>query len=281
MLVSAREYRGDYRVHVFDVDAYGDLRIVRLLHYLQQTASDASAAVGFDSAWYARAGTVWLIHRTTIECCGTAQFDDRVAVRTWVTDFRRVRSQRAYEMRRAADGTLIARGVTDWVYTDIARGTPLQPPADLQSAFMPDGVSAQERPRRLTAVPPPTAFRTQRRVVFADLDSVGHVNNARYAAYIEQDVHDALALHQWAPPPLPGQDRLVLQSLDLEYVAQAAPGDHIDGAVWRAGDGEPDIALAHVLTGPRGATLRARSAWRWSGAQRPAALLDAMRALDA
>src|SRR5262245_62270666 len=44
--------------------------------------------------------------------------DEELRVRTWVEDFRRVRSRRCYEATGPGDTALTA--VTDWVYVDIA-----------------------------------------------------------------------------------------------------------------------------------------------------------------
>ena len=38
-------------------------------------------------------------------------------------------------------------------------------------------------------------------IELADLDSVAHVNNARYAAFLEQDLYDALAHNGWSLDP--------------------------------------------------------------------------------
>ena len=186
-----RDYTAHYRVHVYEVDAFGELSTAGLLRFLQQTASDASAQIGYDLQWYEREGTVWLIRRTTIERLAPILYDDQLAVRTWVADIRRVRSERAYEVT-CGEGPVVARGSTDWVYCDSKRGVPVRVPQALQTALMPDGVRSQGRRPPASPEPPPQAFRTRRTVELADLDSVAHVNNARYAAYFEQSLYDAL-----------------------------------------------------------------------------------------
>src|SRR5512139_2911569 len=137
-------HESSFPVRIFDVDAFGDLRMAVLLRFLWQTASDASAAVGYDLEWYERAGTLWIIRRTRLEWLAPVRYRDELTIRTWVSDIRRVRSQREYVVARAADGATVVRAATDWVYVDLARGALVQPPAELQRALMPEGVTSQK-----------------------------------------------------------------------------------------------------------------------------------------
>jgi acyl-CoA thioesterase FadM len=197
-------------------------------------------------------------------------------VRTWVSDIRRVRSQREYAVRRG-DGHLVARATTDWVYVDLARGALVQPPVEMQRALMPAGVASQPRPPRRGTMPPPGAERAARRVEFADLDTVGHVNNAQYGIFVEQFVWDALAARGWPLDPTMGAARPRLVAHDLEYFEAARYRDRIEGAVWvtaiDADRFDTDCQLS--IRGQR--ALHARSSWRW-----PDPCPDALRrAVDA
>jgi acyl-CoA thioester hydrolase len=193
-------HTSEFRVHVFDLDAWGAIRTNVLLRFLQQAASDASAAAGFDIEWYERTGTLWVVRRTIIDYLAAAAYRDVLEVRTWVSDLRRVRSQREYEVWRPADATLVARAATDWVYVDTAR-------ARAGAAARGHAPAAHGRRRRPTAAaraaaaPPSHAAELSRRVELAEIDSVVHVNNAHYAVYVEQAVYDALAAHGWRVDP--------------------------------------------------------------------------------
>jgi len=145
------EHTFRFRVQLYDVNAFAELSPTGMLRFLQQAASEASAALGFDVDWYADQKTAWLIRRTVVDLPEPAPYRDEVAIRTWVADIRRVRSQREYEARRVSDNALVARGHTDWVYVDLERGTPCRPPRELQEALMPGGI---EPGRRELAKPP-------------------------------------------------------------------------------------------------------------------------------
>jgi len=267
-----------FEVRIFDVDVFGALRPNVLLRFLWQAASDATAAVGFDIDWYERQGTLWIIRRTQLALHAPALFRDRIAIRTWVSDLRRVRSLREYEVRRVGDDALLARATTDWVYVDLARGTLAQPPTALQQALMPEGVSSVRRAPSVAAEPPAQAVRGTRRVELADLDSIAHVNNAQYPVFVEQAVWDALAAHGWTIDPTAPAARPHLAAHDLEYFDAARYGEVLDSAVWVSSADDLGFTTECALARHGSRSLHGRSVWRWPDA--PAAeLLAAVRAL--
>lgn len=268
-------HESTFPVRIFDVDAFGGLRTPVLLRFLWQSASDASTAVGYDLEWYERAGTLWIIRRTRLEMLAPIHYRDVLTVRTWVSDIRRVRSQRRYEVR-GAEGQATARATTDWVYVDLTRGALVQPPLEMQRALMPDGVASEARLASLAAAPPASAERGTRRVELADLDTVGHVNNAQYSVFVEQFVWDALAARGWTLEPTVATPRPLLLAHDLEYFEAARYGDLIQSAVWvtaiDADRFETDCQLS--LRGQR--ALHARSTWRWPDGSCPEGLRHAV-----
>jgi acyl-CoA thioester hydrolase len=275
------KHRFRFRVQLYDVNAFGELSPTGILRFLQQAASEASAELGFDVNWYAKRGTAWLIRRTVVDLPAPAPYRDEVEVQTWVSDIHRVRSLREYEMHRISDGARVARGHTDWVYVDMARNTPTRPPAELQAALMPDGVATGNRTPRTSATPPPAAFRSERRVDFPALDSVPHVNNARYAAYLEQDLWDALAAHGWEIDPLARHGHLRPARLDIEYLAPAFYRDCISSQIWVTELDRCDFCCHYIIERDGQRLLHAHSQWRWTDGELPASLHEALVALTA
>jgi acyl-CoA thioester hydrolase len=274
-----RSHVSRYRVQLFDVNAFGELHATGLLRLMQQTASDASAAAGFDIEWYERHGTIWLIRRTVVECLTPAVYRDEIAVHTRVSDMRRVRSQREYELRLVRDDQLMARGFTDWVYVETAGGKPTRVPDELQRGLMPDGVTVQPRPTSKPSKPPLHAFQTSRRVEFVAIDSLAHVNNAYYATYIEQDIWDALAAHGWALDAFARGGRLRLRTHDIEYFEPALYGDRLTGVVWVTALSPAGFRCEHLLERDGRRLVRAASEWVWEESAMPPALQMAAAAL--
>ena len=177
-----------FRVRHYECDAYGHLNHANYLRYMQETAFDASAAAGYDMARYDALGHRWLVRATGIEYLRQLQYNDQVHIRTWVDDFRRVRSRRIYEFRCANGDGLAARASTDWVYANTVTGQPVAIPPEMVTAFYPEGAPAPgaQRDRFPEAPPPPPGiFKSHHRVEWRDIDPARHVNNAAYLAYVE------------------------------------------------------------------------------------------------
>lgn len=273
------QHESRYRVQLYDVNAFGELPASALLRFMQQSASNASAAAGFDVEWYERQGALWLIRRSLFECLQPARYRDELAVRTWVSDMRRVRSQREYELWRVRDEALVARGWSDWVYVDTGSGKPVKVPEQIQRGLMPGGVLTKPRLAGRPSEPPAQAFQTRRRVEFAAIDSVVHVNNAYYAAYLEQDWWDALAANGWRLDPLVPAAKLRLRRLDIEYFEAARYGDHLTGLVWVTGVKGETITCAHTLQRDGQRLVHAHSEWQYGAEAMPTALRQAAQAL--
>src|SRR5439155_20426757 len=89
-----------FRVRHYECDAYGHVNNTNYLRYMQEAAFDASAAAGYDLARYAALGNHWLVRETEIEYLAPLRYGHSVRVTTWVEDFHRVRSRRAYTVHR-------------------------------------------------------------------------------------------------------------------------------------------------------------------------------------
>ncbi len=177
-----------FRVRYYECDPYGHLNNSNYLRYMQETAFDASTAAGYDFARYQAMARTWWIRSSEIEYLAPVRYNQRVTIKTWVEDFLRTHSHRAYEFTNSDTGEQIARATTDWAFLDTNNGRPTAIPQEMQTAFFPEGVPPDppKRPRIPPPPPPPDGvFTSTRRVGWRDLDTNGHVNNANYLAFAE------------------------------------------------------------------------------------------------
>jgi acyl-CoA thioester hydrolase len=73
-------------------------------------------------------GATWVVRSHNIEYLRPAFAGDRIEVRTWVVDIRRVRSLRRYRFTRLSDSKVLVKGETDWVFVDAKTGAPVAVP---------------------------------------------------------------------------------------------------------------------------------------------------------
>lgn len=200
-----------FRVRAYECDPYNHVNHANYLRYMQEAAFDASAAVGYDTARYREMGYQWLIRETDITYLRPLVYGDTVIVKTWVGDFRRVRSRRMYELRLAATGEQIATAATEWVYLNMETLRPATVPPEMVAAFWHPATAAGERrePFPEAPPPPPGIFRMRRKVEWRDLDQARHVNNANYLVYIEECNMGATDAFGW---PI---DRIIEQGVGI------------------------------------------------------------------
>jgi acyl-CoA thioesterase FadM len=186
-----------------------------------------------------------------------------VDVRTWVEDFRRVRSQRRYEMRRT-DGTPIVDAVTDWVLVETASGKLRRIPAEMETAFgtAPEGAATSRTPWAAPA-PPPAPCRAVYPVRFTDLDSLVLVNNAAYLDHLLHAGLDARGALGWGFEALVGAGAAPLcVGGDVEYVDMARLGDGLAITTWFTPEDDA-LGVHQTLAREADGRLLVQSTTRW------------------
>ena len=258
-----------FRVRHYECDPYGHVNHVNYLRYMQQAAMDASEAAGYDVARYQAMGRLWFVRETDIEYLHPLVYGDTVIVKTWVLDFRRVRSRRAYELRRASDGLLVAQATTDWVFLDSRTERPVTVPPEMIAAFVPEGLSGEgdrREPFPPAPTPPPDVFTTTVRVAWHDLDAAGHVNNANYMVYLEECGIQVAEAYGWPPERMFAAGfGIVARRYRIEYYQSARYGDELTLATWYSHPRRTSATRHYTITRTRDGALIARASviWVW------------------
>jgi len=256
-----------FKTRYHECDAFGYLKPINLLRWMQEAAFAASAAVGYDFTRYDQIGQLWLVRETEVNFLLPLVSGDPVEIKTWVLDFRRFRSRRAYEIRNTRTGALAARASTDWVYLDAATLQPAAIPERMQNAFFPEGPPAHQPPRvrfPKTPSPPEDAFRYRIAVSWHDLDMMWHVNNAKYLGYLAEAEYLDCARRGWPAARMQAAGkRIETRQFQLTYHRPAQLADTLGVTTWCAQvTGETALRYFEVRRELDGALLlQARSQW--------------------
>ena len=132
MGAAAHEYEFD--VPDDAIDANDHVNNVAYVRWMQEAAVRHFESAGGNARMEA-AGATWVVRSHHVDYLRPAMRGERIRVRTWVEDFRRVMSKLRYEFERAGDGTVLARGQTEWVFVDAASGRPRTIPDEIQRLF--------------------------------------------------------------------------------------------------------------------------------------------------
>ena len=127
-------YSYEFTVPPDALDENGHVNNVRYVQWMQEAAVHHYESIGGIPLTQA-IGATWVVRSHNIEYLRPAFAGDRIEVNTWVVNIRRVRSLRRYRFIRAADGKLLVKGETDWVFVDAKTGAPRLVPEQIVTLF--------------------------------------------------------------------------------------------------------------------------------------------------
>jgi acyl-CoA thioester hydrolase len=262
-------FERSFRIRLYECDAYGHVNHATYLRYMQEAALDASAAVGYDIAWYDAAGRYWLILQTGITYLRPLQYEDTVSVKTWVSDFRRATSRRRYQLRIAGSDELAAEGFSDWVYLDTQSLRPVRVPPHMAEAFTPPGGLPANEGRDPFPEQPPTpegAYRMRRRTRWSEIDPAGHVNNAAYLTFFEDCAMELMVDRGWPAARMHADGYgIVAREFRIQYQAPALLDDVLEVATWVSQVKRATVLRHYVIQRVSDGELivRAQALWVW------------------
>ncbi len=115
------------------IDENGHVNNVTYVQWMQDIAVEHYSSIGGVKAQGPEA--TWVIREHRVEYLLPAFAGEEIEIRTWVENFRRVRSLRKYEFVRKSDGKMLVRGESDWVFVDAKTGTPRAIPDEITRIF--------------------------------------------------------------------------------------------------------------------------------------------------
>lgn len=125
-------YRQRFTIPTQALDQNGHVNNVHYLQWMQDIAVQHYESLG-GRAYTEAIGATWVVRAHRIEYLRPAFAGEEIEVRTWVVNLRRVRSLRRYAFYRVADGLLLVKGETDWVFVDLKSGRPVAIPTEVSS----------------------------------------------------------------------------------------------------------------------------------------------------
>ena len=256
-----------FRARYYECDEFSHVKHANYLNYMQEAAFEAATAAGYGVARCEVMGRRWLVRETDIEYLHPLCYGDLCQIRTWVVGFRRLRLRRAYELRLVESGELAACARSDWVLLDSATRRTASIPAEMMTAFFPEGWPEQPPPRSHfppTPPPPAGAFRWLRQVEWLEMDIAHHMNNAVYLACLEECGVQAAMARGWSPARMHAEGfAIAARRHMIEYRRPCALGDELELVTWLS-DVESARAVRYCTASRAsdGALLaRARTLW--------------------
>jgi acyl-CoA thioester hydrolase len=132
---SANAFTHEIVVEKIHIDRFGHANNVVVLQWIQDVAEAHSSAVGFSLPDYERIGAAFVVRRHEVEYLRPSLLGERLSIRTWVPEAKRISCTRATEITSVDNGQLVARAVTTWVFADLGTARPVRIPDGIRLAF--------------------------------------------------------------------------------------------------------------------------------------------------
>jgi len=116
------------------IDENGHVNNVTYVQWMQDFAVEHYESIGGTNPMQL-VGATWVVREHRIEYLLPAFTGEEIEIKTWMENIRRVRSLRKYEFIRKADGKVLVKGETDWVFVDVKTGAPRAIPEEVSKVF--------------------------------------------------------------------------------------------------------------------------------------------------
>jgi acyl-CoA thioester hydrolase len=127
----------ELQVQAADLDELGHVNNLVYVKWLLESAVAHSTALGWSPEAYRALGCGWVVRSHFIEYLGPAFAGDRLVIRTWVSEMKRVTSGRRYELYRGGESVPLLRGETQWAFVTFATHQITRVPAEMAAVFEP------------------------------------------------------------------------------------------------------------------------------------------------
>jgi acyl-CoA thioester hydrolase len=223
-------YSWRFHVRTYETDSAFQVSLPIYLNYLEEGATQASSSLGYTYDWYWQNKRMWVVRKLTIRFYEPAVYGDELQLFTWISDVRRVQSNREYDLRRAEDEQPILRARANWVFVNSETMQPTRLPQEVVDTFDPAG-EVDEIDSQVSdpiTIEDPVIHTEERRVQHHELDSLGHVNNAVYLLWCEQALINLMRTAGW-PPERFASDGVAMRPLanEIEYFRSALDDEPI------------------------------------------------------
>jgi acyl-ACP thioesterase len=176
--VSGRVFEAERRIRLSDTDAAGRLRLDAVARYLQDVAGDDVEDAGWGADEH-----VWVVRRLEVDVVRQFAGDERVRLATWCSGTGASAAGRHTRLSGDRGGSIETETV--WIHLDRG-GRPLRLSERFHAVYGPSAAGRRVSTRLSLPEPPPEAERVPWQLRRADVDLLGHVNNAAYWAAVEE-----------------------------------------------------------------------------------------------
>ena len=228
----SKTFSKDYTITCYEADANKLMRPTAMLDLMQEAAGINATTLGFGYDEMMNSNTAWVLSRINVKFINTPKWREEVNLKTWHKGMSKLFYLRDFILSDKEDNPMVL-ATTSWLIIDMNTRR-LVRNSDL--ALNDTAMDAIATPADKVVIPVDVEPELVRKhpVTWSEIDTNGHVNNVKYAAW----AIDAVKPEDIKEKPL--------KELLINYDAEVMPGDVVKISRVRQ---ETEEGIVYYITG--------------------------------
>jgi medium-chain acyl-[acyl-carrier-protein] hydrolase len=207
-------YQKEFTISSYDLNPRGQARLTTMANFFQEMAYFQATELGYGYEDMKERDTLWVLSRMKIRIDRYPEWKNRIKIETWPSGTDKLFALRNFRVRDET-GEEIGKATTYWLIIDIASRRPIRPNADMKFVWVIHDEQVFDTPLVKIEFPGEPELLDPRRVLYSDLDIIGHVNNVKYMEWCID-----LAMQEQGPNKEIGE-------VEINFMQEALLGDEI------------------------------------------------------
>lgn len=237
----------EFSISSYDLNPKGQARLTTMANFFQELAYHHASELGFGYRDMKARQTTWVLSRMRIQMENYPVWDDKIIIETWPSGVDKLFALRDFRIRNS-EGKVIGVASTAWLILNIETHRLVRPKEALEHFKMivhPEQVFGDSLDK--IDVAGETRPLNLHKVVFSDLDIIGHVNNVKY---IEWCIDSVTAK---------SDPELEIREFEINFNQEALLGDEIE--IGGLDNSENETRFLAIRKGDEKEIIRARMLW--------------------
>lgn len=169
-----------FKISSFDLNPQGQARLTTMANFFQEIAYHHANELGLGYEAMKRMNHIWALSRMRIRMHRYPVWNENIRIETWPSGAEKLFALRDFRVLDA-EGREIGMASTAWLILDLETHRLIRP-KELMEQFkmIIHDLQMFGSPLDKITYPGETSVLNQHKVLFSDLDIVGHVNNVKY-----------------------------------------------------------------------------------------------------